>query len=141
MNKYLLTLVVVVLVGVAFMMWPKQTTEPTDQSSNTEVATTTQTQSYAWTFNDKGEDASGMPSTEVSLNGKVVGTYSGRCSVIKDTSWKLLDGEKDGVICWWAGGGDEIGVFEGGIVKTGDLSEGDAETAGTRGNFKTLFTI
>lgn len=98
-----------------------------------------------WTFADKGEDAQGIPQTEVSFNGRVVGTYQGSCSEISGTSWQLLPGELSGVICWYAGGGKEVGFFanEGGgyDVMVGDLDEGSAESSPVRGNFKTAFTL
>jgi len=102
----------------------------------------------AWKFKDKGESTTGAPRTEVTLatNGKsyVVGTYDGSCAVVDGQSWKLLSNERSGVICWFAGGGVEIGVFEEGggfVVKQGSLDEGDAENAGLRGGFKALFNL
>jgi hypothetical protein len=107
------------------------------------------TPTFAWTFKDMGTDGgSGAPKTEVSLamNGKVfpLGTYDGSCAEINGSSWKPVSGETTGVICWFAGGGTELGVFEENgklVVKKGALDEGDAETAGTRGNFQLLLSL
>lgn len=103
---------------------------------------------FEWTFESKGEDANGTPSTAVTLwRGDSIfaaGTYAGSCSVIEESAWELVEGERTGVICWFAGGGNEIGVFEENgtyVVKVGDLDEGSAEEPGFRGNFRTLFTI
>lgn len=103
---------------------------------------------YEWSFKSLPEDAQGIPQTAVMLSvdgaAREVGTYEGSCMVIEGSSWKLLDGEHAGAICYFAGGGTEIGVFEENntmVVKQGFVDEGSAEVAGTRGGFKTLFTI
>jgi|SRR3989344_1254172 len=73
-----------------------------------------------------------------------IGTFDGSCFVIEESSWTLVENEKSGVICWWAGGGSEIGVFdEGGklVLKQGSLEEGDAETPGFRGDFQTFLEL
>lgn len=97
---------------------------------------------YVWTFTDLGADEFGMPKTEVSIiadgNEHKLGTFDGSCSE-QDTD--LLENEKEKAVCWWAGGGKEIGVFEENgrrVVKVGDVDEGDAETGGFRGNFSVV---
>jgi hypothetical protein len=103
--------------------------------------------SYTWGF--VGTEASGTPMTAVSLQvlgGKkyFAGDYEGSCSPIASSSWPLLPGEKSGVICWFAGGGTELGIFQENnhmVVKRGTLDEGDAETAGRRGGFRLLFDL
>lgn len=125
-----------------------------DQITGTEApqgkkAADAPTNSYTWTLAEAGEDAgSGAPKTTVTLNANgdmyEIGTYTGSCTTIEGSAWSLQEGEVSGVICWWAGGGNEIGVFnEGGayVVKHGDLDEGSAETPGFRGNFKTLIDL
>lgn len=105
---------------------------------------------WQWQFDPAGEDANGIPKTNVTLrNGATsyaIGTMEGNCFDIAQSVWKLLaeEGELAGAICWFAGGGTEIGVFseEGkAVIKIGDVDEGTAEESGMRGNFKTLFTI
>ncbi len=104
---------------------------------------------FEWAFSEIAPSAeTGIPQTAVTLtiNGQAypVGTHDGSCAKIDGTSWKLLPGEIDGAICWFAGGGTEIGVFdEQGhvVVKKGALDEGNAEVAGSRGTFQTLFTL
>ncbi len=145
--------ILLVIIGIG-AFWRSSGTAPAVSSNDesTSTATTlaqtgTAKKAYAWKLTSAGE-ASGMPQTGVSLMvgaaEQKLGTFEGNCSEIDGTSWKLLDGEKMGVICWWAGGGKEIGIFqEGGVdvVKVGDLDEGSAETPGVRGNFKTVFTL
>ena len=108
--------------------------------------------SFEWTFAVVGGNpTSGADKTEVTLTHdgvvKVIGTYEGGCSVLGGegaSGWPLAEGEVTAVICYWAGAGDEVGVFyENGVyvVKHGALEEGTAEEAGTRGGYETLFTI
>lgn len=101
-------------------------------------------QSFDWTFRELPEQE-GIPQTEVALNGRVVGTYQGSCAQMDTANAELLAGEQSAVLCWFAGGGKEIGVFaheDGGYdVMEGDVDEGSAEAAGMRGNFKILFTL
>jgi hypothetical protein len=104
---------------------------------------------YVWTFKDKGTKGdANAPQTEVTLaysgGVRTIGTFEGTCAAIDRSEWQLLPGEKSGVICWFAGGGEEIGVFEGKdslVVKVGTVEEGDAETPGGRSNFKTILSL
>jgi hypothetical protein len=102
---------------------------------------------FSWQLSEMPEK-DGIPQTAVALkiNEEVrpLGTYEGSCAEITGSSWTLLEGEVTGVICWWAGGGEEIAVFsEQGryAVKQGQLDEGTEEAPGTRGNFSTLFEV
>ncbi len=100
----------------------------------------------SWKFEGEGDDLeSGAPLTRVSvtINGVVsdLGLFTGSCSQIANSSWGLVEGEIDGAICWWAGGGEEIGIFKENdqlVIKKGQLDEGSAEVAGVRGNFELL---
>lgn len=102
-----------------------------------------------WSFVDVGDDTvRGIPHTEVTvaMNDKKynAGTYEGNCTDIKNSSWQLVAGEEAGAICWWAGGGVELGIFEEAghlVIKKGLLDEGGAETPGIRGNFETLLEL
>lgn len=143
MNKIIVIVVAAVAVGSAFFFFNR------DKVSAPEEQTDRRKQ-YIWYTDEAGTDqASGAPKTKVSLKAgnesvREVGTYTGSCSEITATSWTLLENEKSGVICWWAGGGNEIGIFEENgksVVKVGDLDEGTAETPGLRGNFKTVFQL
>lgn len=99
----------------------------------------------SWKFDAMADDAStGAPQTRVSaiISGKAydTGTYLGTCSNVQT----LAENEISGVLCWYAGGGKEIGVFKDNgkyVLKTGDQDEGDADTAGFRGNFTTKLEI
>ncbi len=116
----------------------------------TSMATSTPTTQWQWIFDPAGADATGTPKTNVILrNGDTsyaIGTFLGSCFDVSQSDWKLLEkeGEFAGAICYFAGRGNEIGVFsEGGkaLIQVGDVDEGDAEHPPVRGNFKTLFEI
>lgn len=102
-------------------------------------------QEFEWSFVQSGTRPSGAPSTDVTLRVAGVdvplGTYVGECFAIPGSSWPLLKDELTGAICYWAGAGTEIGVFEEGgslVLKEGDIEEGSAEVPGVRGNFRPL---
>ena len=106
--------------------------------------------SYSWQLTDLTEDPEkpGIPQTDVTLmvgeRTIPLGTFDGPCTVVEESEWPLLQGEKSGAICWWAGGGSEVGVFlEYGhdVVKVGQLDEGSSEISPTRGNFVTIVTL
>lgn len=99
-------------------------------------------QEFTWEFVEAGQRPSGAPSTRVTLKIAGVpvdlGTYVGSCFAIPGSAWELLPNEVTGAICYWAGAGKEIGVFEEGgtlVLKEGDIEEATAETEGIRGNF------
>jgi hypothetical protein len=98
---------------------------------------------HRFVFIDAGV-VEGIPQTKVQLfvgdEPREVGTYAGTCVAQEND---LLPGETEKNICWYAGGGYELGVFaEDGkaVLKIGEVGEGDAENAGFRGNFKTVMS-
>ncbi len=109
--------------------------------------------SISWKFSEAGE-SDGIPRTAVMLvvNGAMqeVGTFQGSCSEVGASggidSKGLLAGELSAAQCWYAGGGDEIGVFaneDGGLeVMVGKLDEGAEGGAGMfRGDFEIKSSI
>jgi hypothetical protein len=144
MNKIWWALAVLVLVIIA-AVWLVVAPAPAD-----DTARASEKRVFTWNITELGEHSSapGIPRSEITLTtgGKTypVGEFNGSCAEIDGTAWPLYEGEKTGVICWWAGGGSEVGVFvENGtlIVKEGDLDEGNAEIPGFRGNFRTILTL
>src|SRR3989344_3617295 len=107
------------------------------------------TDDYGWKLVQFPESVeTGIPHATVNLHAgetkHEIGEFDGVCFVIEELQWELLENEKTGVICWWAGGGKEIGVFtEGGrdIVKVGELDEGTDGNIGFRGNFQTVLEL
>lgn len=107
--------------------------QPLDQQEDATVA--------VWTFQEQPEKE-GVPQTEVTLsyNGvsHVLGVHAGSCFLIEESGWVMLAQEETGVICYFAGFGTELGVFnrDGVItVEQGFVEEVSAELEGSRGNF------
>ena len=125
----------VIIAGIVF--WAFWAYPPVDEALRDQ---------FSWTFLDLGVDPQlQKPKTQVLLRVAgvdiPVGIYEGSCFNIKGSSWEYLPGEVAGAICWWAGGGHEIGVFEelGALaLKEGIIDEGTADGGGFRGNFKPL---
>ncbi len=105
--------------------------------------------SVEWKFDPLPEDAAtGAPMTKVTVTwdgaSHDAGTYQGSCAEIDGSNGTLQDGQVSGALCWWAGAGDEIGVFSengGFVLKHGEQQEPSAEAQGFRGNFETLITL
>lgn len=100
-----------------------------------------------WTLEQVPTDGD-VPQTRVSLNDHNVnyplGVYDGTCFLIEESAWELLPDEETGVICYWAGGGVEIGIFNNNGVRTveqGIIEEPSAESEGLRGEFLTIKAI
>lgn len=68
-----------------------------------------------WQFEQTGEDASGMPETTLRLvvPSMNVGLFTTTCSGIASTDVQDMEDSVADVQCWWAGGGDQYGVFIG----------------------------
>jgi hypothetical protein len=108
--------------------------------------------SIVWRMSDAGE-ADNIPYTSVTVlvNGEAydMGKFQGTCAEIGASGGVdgkgLLAGELSAVQCWFAGGGDEIGVFaheDGGFdILVGVLEEPIEGSAGFRGNFTGKYTI
>lgn len=160
MNKTLISIVIlaVVLGAAGFLISGVKQMPASDGSPQTQQSSDTQTggrvadPQIAWTLTDAGE-TDNIPYTNVSVTlygtAHALGKYQGSCKEVGASGGidgtGLLAGELSAVQCYFAGGGDEIGVFanEGGglDVMAGQLGEGDAENAPFRGNFKGLFIV
>lgn len=156
MRRFLILIGILLLALIAWWTLNFQPREvvPQDVVQATSTAPVSQ---WQWDFVPAGESAEGVPTTNVTLHNGVtsysIGAMEGNCFDITQSDWKLLteEGELAGAICWWAGGGTEIGVFSDGgraLVMIGDVDEavpagrqGTAEGGGVRGNFRTLFAI
>lgn len=101
---------------------------------------------FSWVMTEALPDESlSMPRTTIALkvNNQVItaGTFPGLCTVIERPE---SPNELTGVLCWFAGAGDEIGVFEEGnrlVLKRGEIAEPSAESPGFRGNFIDIAVI
>ncbi|MDB5225098.1 MAG: hypothetical protein JWL87_50 [Candidatus Adlerbacteria bacterium] len=128
----ILGLIIIILGGVAFTVFRHDTKAPAGPLV------------YSWEFSERGEK-DGIPQTQVTLmaGGESfdIGTHEGSCAEMDSD---FLEYEKSKVICWFAGGGHEIGVFEEPgqvVVRVGDVDEGASGNPGFRGNFTLVKTI
>lgn len=107
-----------------------------------------------WQLKDAGEDpdrfVTQRTAVSVVIKGKTydLGTFDGSCSEIQgaEDGTGFVGKEFSAVQCWWAGSGDEIGVFGlntgAYIIAKGELAEPDGDGAGPfRGNFKPIVKI
>lgn len=110
-------------------------------TEDTPVVTEQAPDPAVWTFQEQAAQE-GIPQTEVILSynnvSHVLGVHAGSCFLVEESGWELLQHEETGVICYFAGGGTELGVFnrDGVItVEQGAIEEGSAEVPGLRGDF------
>jgi hypothetical protein len=150
----LLGLVLVVIIAVVayvvhdHVLAPVTSTPISETGAITASSTATQTTHHVtWRLTDAGMGENSDPHVrvEVTVDEKTtyVNTYQGDCHELgKDGGIDgsgFLPGEISAVQCWWAGGGDEIGVFTSGtstVIKHGELDEGTSNSPFFRGNFK-----
>lgn len=106
--------------------------------------------SISWQFIDSGYDEAryaDRTAVTLTVDGTVydVGTYDGSCWILGEGTAPLLAGQVAGVQCWFAGAGDEVGLFEDDgelVVRHGELQEPQGDgTPDFRGNFRDLFHI
>lgn len=154
-NTILTAIAVIILVGAgAYVLTrPKPIMEsyipPSVQGSAAPQAGAQPKSSIVWKFADAGE-RDGIPYTKVTvaINNKPyeAGQFAGSCNEIGANGSTgidgkgLLPGELSAAQCWYAGGGDEVGVFaneNGGFdIMTGQLGEGEEGAGMFRGDFK-----
>jgi hypothetical protein len=140
-------LIAVVLIGIAFVLVHQKAQAPAPAPESQTATTTAAQPTFSWRFETKNSEGGLPPSTQVALfaggNAYDAGTYAGSCSEIAAAN--LLAGEVSGVLCWYAGGGDEIGVFRDEnnnyFLLHGTQDEGTAEGGGSRGDFKQIAVI
>ena len=154
MNNKILTVIIallVIVVGLLVFYRPDLVATIPGLSRSAE----SQKPTFMWKFADSGESTTtGATLTAVTLvtGGKsyAAGSYLGTCTQIIPNSGPnapvLLPQEVSGIQCWFAGSGDEVGVFTVGdsyVVKHGELSEPDESATSTagRGNFTELTNI
>jgi hypothetical protein len=157
MNVVWVLVGLVILAGLWYLLSGKRAEAPApgeeaaarEEGSASEQAMREDTPNFLWEFFPAGGDNdTGAPKTRITLtaNGetKEVGTFDGSCLVINGSSWALAQNELTGVICWFGGAGDEVGIFYENsqyVVKQGVIEEGVEGESGLRGNYKTLFTL
>ncbi len=162
MNKNTVIVVVLIVAAVGVYYWYGHRTAPATQETAQVSETATQQgvpqatstasmgkHAVTWKFDTVSEDKeTGAIKTKVTVTWDGVshdgGTYQGSCAEVDGSNGTLSEGEVSGALCWYAGAGDEIGVFSengGFVLKHGDQQEPSGEGDGFRGNFKTLLTL
>ena len=154
-KNVLIAVLVIALIGVAaalgFMLMrnsaPVPAAETTTTTDTVSGTVSEPARTYAWSFTPAGTGVASEDRTKVTLTtgGKTydAGTYSGSCSVISKADLEDSN-ERTAVLCYFAGTGDEIGVFdENGkiVLRAGEVMEPSGEGPAFRGNFKTLVDI
>lgn len=94
----------------------------------------------SWIFEYQESDASTKVSVKIQENIYTAGTYQGSCSVRTD----LNANELGGSLCWYAGFGDELGIYKENdrlIIKHREIEEGSDEIDGFKGEFESLLTL
>ena len=143
-----IAIVLAIVSGViAYRLGQKSTGDLARQTEIETKTIETTGEKLTWQFSTAGTAAE--PKTNVSLIRASgfpydLGSYAGNCVVTEESAWKLEKGEKTGAICWFAGGGDEIGVFEEKgklMVRSRTLDEGTAENPGVKGEWKEVLEI
>lgn len=150
MKKILIPLIVI---GIVVAVQVSKRNNPAVETKNTTVqeqqVVQSETKTFVrrdvkWSFVTKeSEDEMLPPKTTVSFiaHGTTynAGNYDGSCAEV--ASEQLEEGEIAGALCWFAGGGTEIGIFEenGTIaIKIRIVEEGNDEEAGFKGAFAVI---
>lgn len=147
MYKFVTIILVLTILGVSLpsiFKAHKESVTPTKKVAKT--VPSKHTEGFAWTYQTVENKDTGEIKTRVFLLTPTkkydTGLYSGTCSQMKSSN--LIEGEISAVLCWYAGFGDEIGVFKdsnGYVVKHGEVQEGTAEDKGFRGNYKEILSF
>ncbi len=133
-----------VIIALYFLTYKKQVSEKyiftSENQLNTEALSV-----FTWNIIPIDEQ-SDIPQSRVSMvyKNKIyeLGVFQGSCFRIADSEWEYVSGESDGVICWWAGGGVEIGVFpENNTYSIRKAFIGESENGLSRDSFVELFSL
>ncbi len=145
MYKFVTFVIVVTILAVSLPSLFKEVKSTPLKKKETAVSTKHK-EAFAWTYQTVENKDTGEIKTKVFLLTGTkkydTGSYAGTCSQIKSAN--LIEGEVSAVLCWYAGFGDEIGVFKdstGYVVKHGEVQEGTNEDKGFRGNFKEILSF
>ncbi|HVU75324.1 MAG TPA: hypothetical protein VHD38_00590 [Candidatus Paceibacterota bacterium] len=148
MNKSIIGALAIIIIGAGIWYYtshqtPTADTQPMGQSGKIVPK---------WGFESQPQtDESMPPQTKVTLTvgDKTydAGTYAGTCAEVGEgasASLPLQENEVAAAFCYYAGAGDEIGIFREGnslVLKHGEYQEPSGEGGEFRGNLTTLLTL
>lgn len=147
MKKILSVIFVVIVLMFAVFLFTRDSSNNTDSNiADESTLESVSRKDFKWKFETEESSNVEAAKTKVTLNfqGKDydAGRFDGSCSEI--AAENLLPDEVSGVLCWFAGFGDEIGIFveeNQMILKHGEQSGGTEGEEGFRGNFVEVFTL
>lgn len=153
-NKNIIIIVLVVaLAGLGYYCFTNIKTDIATNINNAGGKKVSQDSAQiSWTITP-AKEKDGIPQTTVAVNingsTKTVGTFNGSCTQIGASGGidgkGLLAGELSAVQCWYAGAGDEIGVFaveDGSIeILIGSLGEQEEGKGLFRGDFSSRIDV
>lgn len=147
MNKSIIGAIVIILIGAGVWYYTAEVPDTDTIQESTKIVP-------KWSFENLPQvNESDPPQTKVTLTvgqkNYDAGTYAGSCAEIGASGGVdgkgLVAGEVSGVQCWFAGGGDEVGLFqENGklTLKRGLLEEPQGDgSEGFRGNFTSFLEL
>jgi hypothetical protein len=139
----IVAVVIGVVVALGYFKGPQQPLDADPLASGTQL--TDNEREYRWIYEEVATSDAARVDTRLSIaigqEVRPLGVYPGSC---REQDTDFLPNQESKVVCWFGGGGNEIGVFnENGVrvVKVGDLDEGGAGEPGFRGNFKTVLDL
>lgn len=144
-NIFIVFLLLVIII-LTFVVYKSRDNSESLQDPISEPAEIKITLEHSWIINKISDEETEI---KIQINGaeKYVGKFNGSCAnidTISSSGWSLLENEISAVICWFAGGGEEFGLFKENdklFIKRGQLDEGSAEVEPFRGNFETIMKI
>jgi hypothetical protein len=146
MYKFVTFIIVITILAVSLPVIFKENKSTSSKKKINTVMESKHADGFAWTYQTVENKDTGEIKTRVFLNTGSkkydTGSYAGTCSQIKSSN--LIEGEVSAVLCWYAGFGDEIGIFKdshGYTIKHGEVQEGSGEDKGFRGNFVEILSF
>ena len=145
MNKSILGALIIVLIGAGAWYYTSQQDAASDTQLSGKIVP-------RWSFESvQSSNEADIPTTKVTLaiGDKMydAGTYQGTCAEVGEgasASLPLQENEVSAAFCYYAGAGDEIGIFSEGnryVLKHGEYQEPSGEGGEFRGNLTTILSL
>jgi hypothetical protein len=132
------TIIIIILIIIGVFVYIRNNT---NKDVSSPLPTPVTTNDIKWSFDKVGDNSTKV---DVRIHGTTydVGTYTGTCTERIKTD--LLENEISAVLCYFAGSGDEVGIFKDGkdyTIQVGEVQEPSAEGPAFRGNFRMLTVV